>query len=84
MTSTVATVIESLHGAGTEADVDELVRAAAGSRSMLIEAEGPLVERLHRRPDDFEATDALQQLHRALMRVDRDAPMMLSMSRRRR
>lgn len=82
MTGSVATVIDSLDGAGTDADVDELVRLAAGSRSMLIDAEGALVERLHLRPDDFAATHALQQLHRALMRVDRDPPMMLTMARR--
>lgn len=82
MTSTVATVIDSLEGAGTDSDVDELVKLAAGSRPMLIDAEGPLVERLHHRPDDFAATHALQLLHRALRRVDRDPPMMLTMSRR--
>jgi hypothetical protein len=82
MTRTVAMVINSLDGAGTDADVDELVEIAAGSRSTLIDAEQPLVERLHLRPDDFAATHGLQQLHRALMRVDRELPVILTKSRR--
>lgn len=82
MTTAVAMVLDALDGPGGDADVDALVEAAAGSRSVLIDAEGPLVERLHLRPDDFAATHALQQLHRALVRVDRDPPMMLTMSRR--
>ena len=81
--STVSSVIASLEGAGTAANVDELVHAAAGSRSTLIDAQAPLVARLHRYSDDFAATHALQQLHRALAQVARAPQMRPTQSRRR-
>lgn len=52
-----------------QAGVDELVALAGGRRQPLEAASGVFVRRLHRRSDDFEATRALQLLHRALAAV---------------
>ena len=67
----VTALIGTLDGAGVDGSVDQLVDAASGSRSMLIDAQAPLLVRLHLEPGDFPATEALQLLHRALTRVDR-------------
>jgi len=74
MSTAVTVLIGTLDGAGIDGSVDELVVAAAASRSMLVDAQAPLVARLHDQPADFAATNALQQLYRALARVDRGPP----------
>ena len=74
MSTAVTLLIDTLDGTGRDGSVTELVDAAAGSRSMLIDAQAPLVARLRDAPADFAATEALQLLHRALAKVDRGPP----------
>jgi hypothetical protein len=74
MSTSVTVLVATLDEAGIDGSVDDLVDAAAGSRSMLIDAQAPLVARLHDQPADFAATEALQRLHDALARVDRGPP----------
>ena len=71
MSTPVTVLIATLDGAGIDGSVEQLVDAADGSRSMLIDAQSPLLARLHNRSGDFSATEALQLLHRALARIDR-------------
>jgi hypothetical protein len=58
-------------GAGA---VEELIKIAQGRRAPLEAAHTVLVERLHRRPDDFDATRALQLVIRALQQVGHTPP----------
>lgn len=58
-------------GAGA---VEELIDTAQGRRAPLEAAHSVLVERLHRRPDDFDATRALQLVIRALQQVGHTLP----------
>jgi hypothetical protein len=53
--------------------VDELVRLAGGERRPLEDAAQVFIARLHRRSDDYEATNALRLVHRALDAVGWDA-----------
>ena len=54
--------------------VEELVRIAQGRRAPLEAAHTVLLERLHRRSDDFDATRALQLVIRALQQVGHTLP----------
>ena len=74
MSTSVTVLLATLDGKGVDGSVDDLVDAAAGSRSMLIDAQAPLLARLHEQSADFAASEALQLLHRALARVDRGPP----------
>jgi hypothetical protein len=58
-------------GAGA---VEELITIAEGRRAPLEAAHTVLVERLHRRPDDFDATRALRLVIRALQQVGPTPP----------
>jgi hypothetical protein len=58
-------------GAGV---VEELIEIAQGRRAPLEAASTVLVGRLHRRPDDFDATRALQLVIRALQQVGHTLP----------
>jgi len=53
-------------GAGA---IEELIDIAQGHRAPLEAAHTVLVERLYRRPDDFDATGALLLVIRALQQV---------------
>ena len=74
MSTPVTVLIAALNGTGIDGSVDDLVDAAAGSRSMLIDARTPLVARLHEQSADFAATTSLQLLDRAVARFDRGLP----------
>jgi hypothetical protein len=54
--------------------VDELIEIAQGYRAPLEAASTVLVGRLHRRPDDFDATGALQLVIRALQQIGHTLP----------
>jgi hypothetical protein len=58
-------------GAGA---VEELIKIAQGRRAPLEAAHTVLVERLRRRPDDFDATRALQLVIRTLQQVGHTPP----------
>lgn len=60
---------ELTQAADRDAAVAELMSMAGHQRRPLEEAQAVFVARLHRRSDDFEATRALQLLHRALAAV---------------
>ena len=70
-------IVERAMRAATSSDagagaVEELIRIAQGRRASLEAAHSVLVERLHRRPDDFDATGALLLVIRALQQVGHD------------
>lgn len=52
--------------------VSELVELAGGRRDPLESAARTFVARLHRRSDDYEATNALRLVNRALVRIGWD------------
>jgi hypothetical protein len=54
--------------------VEELIEIAQRRRAPLEAAHSVLVTRLHRRPDDFDATRALQLVIRALQQVGQTPP----------
>ena len=58
-------------GAGV---VEELIEIAQRRRAPLEAASAVLVGRLHRRPDDFDATRGLQLVIRALQQVGHTPP----------
>jgi hypothetical protein len=64
----------ALRAATSPGVVDELVEIAQGCRAPLEAASTVLVGRLHRRPDDFDATRALQLVIRALQQVGHTLP----------
>jgi hypothetical protein len=69
VTATNNPIVEHAVALGSRRDpvaVDELVRLAGGQRRPLEEAAQVFIARLHRRSDDYEATNALRLIHRAL------------------
>ena len=66
-------IVRAATSPGADA-VEELVKIAQGRRAPLEAAHTVLVERLHRRPDDFDATRALQLVIRALQQVGHTPP----------
>ena len=65
---------EALRAAASPGVVDELIEIAQWCRAPLEAASAVLVGRLHRRPDDFDATRALQLVIRALQQVGHTLP----------
>jgi hypothetical protein len=61
--------------------VEELIEIAQRRRAPLEAAHGVLVARLHQRPDDFDATRALQLVIRALQQVGQKPPVVAVASR---
>ncbi len=71
-TPPVDLIVERAERAATSPDagvVEELIEIAQRCRAPLEAAHTVLVERLHRRPDHFDATRALQLVIRALQQV---------------
>jgi hypothetical protein len=71
-TPPVDLIVERAVRAGTSSGggaVQELIEIAQRRRAPLEAAHAVLVARLHRRPDDFDATRALQLVIRALQQV---------------
>jgi hypothetical protein len=76
-TPAVDLIVERAVRAGTSPGagaVEELIEIAQRRRAPLEAAHTVLVERLHRRPDDFDATRALQLVIRALQQVGQTMP----------
>src|SRR5438445_11382703 len=69
----VERAVRAATSSGADA-VEELIRIVQGRRAPLEAAHTVLVERLHRRPDDFDATRALQLVIRALQQVGHTLP----------
>jgi len=57
------------HGSLNDEAINELVRMADGGRAPLEAAARRFVARLHRRSDDFEATNGLRLVNSALVRI---------------
>ena len=66
----------ALHNAegGTPDAVADLITMAEGRRPPLEAAQSLLIDRLHRRSDDFDATRALCSVSAALNRIGWDMP----------